>query len=151
MGRSQESFNKKEVRKKKDKKRKDKEKKKLERKETTEEKSSFDDMIAYVDEYGNITETPPDPEEKEEIQAEDIELSATKDDSPDENAGQHSGTITFFNDEKGFGFISDSQTKQSIFVHISNAEEPLAEGNKVLFEIGKGDKGPIALNVKIER
>ena len=54
-------------------------------------------------------------------------------------------------DDKGFGFISDSQTKQSIFVHISNAAEPLAEGNKVLFEVGKGEKGPIALNVKIER
>lgn len=149
MGRSQESFHKKEVRKKKDKKRKDKEKKKLERKD--EEKNSFDDMIAYVDEYGNITETPPDPEEKEEVAAEDIELSATKEEGSEEESGQHSGTITFFNDDKGFGFISDSQTKQSIFVHISNAEEPLAEGNKVLFEVGKGEKGPIALNVKIER
>ncbi|MCF8328232.1 MAG: cold shock domain-containing protein [Bacteroidales bacterium] len=38
-----------------------------------------------------------------------------------------------------------------MLVLISKAEEPLAEGNKVLFEIGKGDKGPIALNVKIER
>ena len=149
MGRSQESFHKKEVRKKKDKKRKDKEKKKLERKD--EEKNSFDDMIAYVDEYGNITETPPDPEEKEEVAAEDIELSATKEEDSEEESGQHSGTITFFNDDKGFGFISDSQTKQSIFVHISNAEEPLAEGNKVLFEVGKGEKGPIALNVKIDR
>ena len=60
MGRSQESFNKKEVRKKKEKKRQDKEKKRLARKEG-EKKNSLDDMIAYVDENGMITDTPPDP------------------------------------------------------------------------------------------
>jgi hypothetical protein len=63
MGRSQETFNKKEVKNKKEKKRKDKEKKRLIRKETGK-KSSFDDMIAYVDEYGKISSTPPDPSKK---------------------------------------------------------------------------------------
>ncbi|MBA4322888.1 MAG: DNA-binding protein, partial [Odoribacter sp.] len=60
MGRPQETFNKKEVRNKKEKKRKEKEKKRLIRKETGKT-SSFDDMIAYVDEFGMLSSTPPDP------------------------------------------------------------------------------------------
>ena len=59
MGRSQETSNKKEVKNKKDKKRKDKEKKRLIRKESG--KSSYAVMIAYVDEFGKISSTPPDP------------------------------------------------------------------------------------------
>ncbi len=73
MGRSQESFNKKDVRNRKEKKRKEKEKKRLERKES-KESGEQDDMIAYVDEYGRITDTPPDPSEKEDIELEDIEI-----------------------------------------------------------------------------
>ncbi|HZH71026.1 MAG TPA: cold shock domain-containing protein, partial [Mariniphaga sp.] len=77
MGRSQESFNKKEVRNKKEKKRKEKEKKRLARKENNKG-SSFDDMIAFVDEHGNITDTPPDPDKKEEVNIEDIQISVPK-------------------------------------------------------------------------
>jgi hypothetical protein len=61
MGRSQETFGKKEVRTKKEKKRKEKEQKRAKRK-SEGKKNSFDDMIAYVDEFGKITSTPPDPE-----------------------------------------------------------------------------------------
>ncbi len=64
MARSQQSFNKKEVEKKKRKKKLDKEKKREERQAGSEKGKSLDDMIAYVDEHGNITDTPPDPEEK---------------------------------------------------------------------------------------
>ena len=60
MGRSQESFNKKEVRKKKEKKRQDKEKKRIARKDG-DKKCGLDSMIAYVDENGMLTDTPPDP------------------------------------------------------------------------------------------
>ena len=77
MGRSQETFHKKEVRNKKEKKRKDKEAKRLARKEN-EKKGSLQDMMAYVDEFGNITETPPDPEAKTEVKLEDIQISIPK-------------------------------------------------------------------------
>ena len=60
MGRSQETFNKKDVRSRKEKKRKEKEAKRLARKEN-EKKGSLDDMIAYVDENGMLTSEPPDP------------------------------------------------------------------------------------------
>ncbi|MFO8054839.1 MAG: cold shock domain-containing protein [Bacteroidales bacterium] len=152
MGRSQESFQKKEVRKKKDKKRKDKEKKKQERKENENKSAGFDDMIAYVDEYGNITDTPRDEQDKEEIAAEDIELSAKKEDNDENHApGEKTGVVEFYNDSKGYGFIREDQTKFSIFVHATNLLEEIAEGNKVIFEKAKGDKGPIALNVKVVR
>ena len=65
MGRSQESFNKKEVRNKKAKKRKDKAEKREAKK--GQDKNSFEDMIAYVDEFGNITSTPPDPKRKRAV------------------------------------------------------------------------------------
>jgi len=71
VGRSQETFNAKEVRQKKEKKRKEKEKKRLARKEAAS-KASPDDMIAYVNEDGTISSTPPDPSTKEEINVEGL-------------------------------------------------------------------------------
>ena len=68
MGKSQESWNKREKEKKKAKKREEKMKKKAERQENAGS-TSFDDMIAYVDEFGNIVDTPPDVSAKEEINA----------------------------------------------------------------------------------
>lgn len=74
MGRSQETFRKKDVRKKKAKKRKEKAEKRLARKEHGE-RSGLDDMIAYVDENGVISSTPPDPKKKnEEVDPDDIDV-----------------------------------------------------------------------------
>jgi len=149
MGRSQESFNKKDVRKKKEKKRKDKMAKKLARKDT-DNKGGLDDMIAYVDEFGNITSKPQDPSDKEETKAEDIEVSIPKSDGTSRSKVR-TGTVTNFYDAKGFGFIRDADTKESIFVHINNTHEDIAEGNKVSFETEKGQKGLAAINVKVIR
>jgi len=147
MGRSQESFNKKEVRRKKEKKRKDKVQKRLEKKEG--EKDNMDDMIAYVDKNGVITSTPPDPNEKDDIKAEDILVSVPHKSEEDELDPIRKGTLTFFNDSKGYGFIKDSETKESVFVHINNMLEEINEGNIVSFEIEKGPKGLVAVNVKL--
>lgn len=146
MGRSQESFNKKNVRSRKEKKRKEKEQKRLARKEE-EKKSSLDDMIAYVDEHGRITDAPPDPSEKEEIDVEDIELGVPSREVDEEDIIRK-GVVSFFNDSKGYGFIKDLETKQNIFVHINNTLEEIREGNLVTYEIGAGQKGPEAIHVK---
>ncbi|MCF8369389.1 MAG: cold shock domain-containing protein [Bacteroidales bacterium] len=149
MGRSQETFNKKEVRNKKEKKRKEKEKKKLARKEG-EKKGSLDDMIAYVDENGMITDTPPDPNQKKTVvKLEDIEVSVPKRENIEAPDPIRKGTVTFFNDAKGYGFITDSVTKESIFVHINNVLDEIKQGNAVTFEIGSGQKGPSAMKVKL--
>lgn len=148
MGRSQESFGKKERRKKKERKKREKEEKRLAKKE--EGKSSLDDMIAYVDEYGNITDTPPDPTDKEEVDAEDIVIGVPKREDIEFDPIRK-GIVKFYNDEKGYGFIDDIETKESIFVHVSNLEEDITEGNKVTFEVEKGLKGPAAVRVKVDR
>jgi cold shock CspA family protein len=150
MGRSQETFNKKEVRKKKDKKKKDKEAKKMARRDN-EKSGSLDDMIAYVDENGNFSNTPPDPSKKVEINVEDIELGIPKrEDLVDENPVKK-GTVTFFNDSKGYGFIKDTTTHESIFVHANNLLEEIKENNLVTYEVEMGQKGPTAVRVKISR
>jgi len=150
MARSQETFGKKEVRIKKEKKRKEKEKKKLERKEGRDG-NSLDDMIAYVDEYGNITSTPPDITKKKIVNAEDILVSVPKSVASTTNERIRKGIVSFFNDNKGFGFIKDSATQQSVFVHINGLLDSIKENNKVIFEIVNGTKGPNAINVKLDK
>ena len=148
MGRSQESFNKKDVRNKKEKKRKEKAAKKLAKRDG--EKSSFDDMIAYVDENGVITNEPIDPSTKTEIKLEDIEISVPKG-SDEEVDPIRKGTITFFNESKGFGFIKDLETKQDVFVHANNVIGEIKEGNLVTYEVEMGQRGPNAVRVQISK
>ena len=148
MGRSQETYNKKEVRNKKEKKRKEKEKKRNSRKDQ-EKKGSLDDMIAYVDENGVITSTPPDPTKKTEVDLEGIEISVPKDDPSLKDDPVHKGVVTFYNDSKGFGFIRDMNNRQSVFVHANNLLEPIKENNVVTFEVAKGPKGLTAQQVRL--
>ena len=132
---------------KREKKRKEKEAKKLTR---SENKSSLNDdsMIAYVDAYGNVTDTPPDPAEKEEINAEDIELGIPKKEKLPDDAPRI-GIVSFFNDSKGFGFIRDLDSRESIFVHINNVEGEIKEDSKVSFEVEQGPRGFAAVNVEL--
>ncbi len=146
MGRSQESFNKKEIQKKKDKKRKEKEEKRLARKEGS--KSGLDDMIAYVDEYGRITDVPPDPNEREEILSEDIEIGVPSR-VEEEDAHIKKGLITYFDESKGFGFIKESVRGDRVYFHVSNLKDNVKEGNRVSFEIMNGPKGPSAIDVSL--
>lgn len=150
MGRSQETFGKKEVRNKKERKRKEKAQKRLAKKEK-EKSSKLEDMMAYVDEFGNITNTPPDPEQKkEEINAEDIEIGVPKHNEEDEDPVRK-GVVTYFNDDKGYGFIKDSKTKEKIFVHINNVVDDIKENNMVTYEVVMGQKGPAATEVKVAK
>lgn len=147
MGRSHESFHKKEVQKRKEKKRKDKEKKRLERKESG--KSGLDDMIAYVDENGAIIDTPPE-EKPESPEASEIEVSIPKKD-PSESGRTKEGRVNFLNLSKGYGFINETGTGQSYFVHVNDFVDNINESDRVTFEPGKGQKGPVALNVKLQK
>lgn len=150
MARSQQTFNKKENEKKKHKKRLDKVKKKEERLASGDKSKSFEDMFAYVDEHGNLSSTPPEPgTKKEEINVEDIQIGTPKKEELDAVDSLRTGTITFFNDSKGYGFIRDHDTKESIFVHINGIIDQVKEGNKVTFETVKGTKGLNAVDVKL--
>jgi cold shock CspA family protein len=149
MGRSQETFNKKEVRTRKEKKRKEKEQKRA-KKKSEGKKNNFDDMIAYVDEFGMISSTPPDPDKKKiVVDADSIELKITKNNPQNAPDFIRKGIVTAYNNSKGYGFIRDLSSNQSIFFHANNLLEPVGENDIVVFEIGKGAKGPAAMKVKI--
>ena len=149
MARSQETFNKKEQEKKKLKKKKDKEQKKEERKANSGKGKGMDEMLAYVDEYGNIVSTPPDPRNKQVIKSEDIQVSVLRREAVDPADLIRRGTVTFFNDSKGYGFIKDHESQESIFVHINSLETEVRENDKVTFETEKGPKGLNAVRVKL--
>jgi cold shock CspA family protein len=149
MGRSQETFNKKEKEKKRLKKRQDKEQKKEDRKATSNKGKGIDEMLAYVDDNGNITSTPPDPTKKKVVvKQEDIQIGVPKQEALDPADLIRRGTITFFNTSKGYGFIKDQDTQESIFVHQNGLTSSVKENDKVTFEVEKGPKGLNAINVK---
>ena len=59
------------------------------------------------------------------------------------------GTVKFFNDTKGFGFIVDDETKTEYFVHVSGLIDEIKENDTVEFELQEGKKGLNAVNVRV--
>ncbi|WP_192821029.1 cold-shock protein [Rufibacter sp. LB8] len=59
------------------------------------------------------------------------------------------GTVKFFNDDKGFGFIKDSNTNQEYFVHVSGLVDEIRENDEVVYDLQEGRKGLNAVNVKL--
>lgn len=150
MGRSHETSNKKEKEKKKLKKKQEKLLKKEERKANSDKGKPLEEMFAYVDEDGNLTSTPPDPNKKKKvINTEDIAISTSKKEDVEPEDPIRNGTVTFFNDSKGYGFIKDHDSQESIFVHINALEETVSENDKVTFETERGQKGLNAVRVKL--
>lgn len=117
-----------------------------ERKAAAKSGKSLNDMMAYIDENGNLSSVPPDPSKMKTFNAEDMQIGVPKYE-PSEDELVRTGTVSFFNDAKGFGFINDAQTGERIFVHVNQLTEPLVEGNKVTFEIEKGERGLVAVKV----
>lgn len=148
MGRSTETFAKKEREKKKSKKLLEKKEKAEERKANSGKGKTLDDMMAYIDENGNISSTPPDPAKRKVILSENIQLGVPKQEAADPADLVRNGTVTFFNESKGYGFIKDLQTQESIFVHVNGLTEAIGENDKVTFETEQGQKGLNAINVK---
>lgn len=104
-------------------------------------------MIAYVDENGVITDTPPEPT-KESINIEDIEISVPKKEESEE-VDFFSGRIEFYDDTKGFGFIKDKSSINKYFFHRSNAPEGIKENDLVSFKLERGARGMNAIEVQI--
>ncbi len=61
----------------------------------------------------------------------------------------YEGTVKFFNDTKGFGFISPSTGEQDIFVHVSGLNDDIRENDKVSYDVENGKKGLNAVNVTV--
>ena len=108
------SFGKRENEKKKQARRVEKQNRKEERK-SSGKATSFEDMIAYVDENGVITSTPPELNpNKEEIKQEDILISTPKKEDI-ETSTVLKGRVDYFNESKGYGFIKDLGMRREVF------------------------------------
>ncbi|GAP43632.1 cold shock protein, CspA family [Lentimicrobium saccharophilum] len=59
------------------------------------------------------------------------------------------GTVKFFNDQKGFGFIKDNDSDNEYFVHVSGLIDEVRENDEVTFDLKEGRKGLNAVNVKV--
>lgn len=139
------SFNKREIEKRKQEKRQAKQHKKEERK--TSEGRTFDEMIAYVDQNGVITSTPPEAQTKEDIALEDISISIPKKTDSEEDIPL-TGRVEYYDETKGFGFIKDKGSVNKYFFHRSNAPAEIKENSLVSFELERGLKGMNAVNIK---
>jgi cold shock CspA family protein len=147
MGRSQETFSKKDKEKNKIKKRQDKLLKKEERKANSKG-GGLENMMAYLDENGNITDTPMDPKARITVDAESIDINIPKRTEEEPEETLRKGRVTHFNESKGYGFIKDLETQESIFVHINGVSGTITENDTVTFEKVRGQKGWNAVNVK---
>lgn len=59
------------------------------------------------------------------------------------------GTVKFFNDSKGFGFITQDNGGADVFVHVNGLTDEIKEGDKVVFDVEEGKKGLNAVNVTL--
>ena len=150
MAKSQQTFNKIEKEKKRLKKREDKKKKKEARKAEVKENGTQGIQFAYVDFNGNLTDTPPDPTLKVEVDVESIAIAIPKREDSDEKFDPvRKGKVSFFDTSKGFGFIIDAEDEEKYFTHVSGLIDEIAENDKVMFELEKGMKGLNAVKVQL--
>ncbi len=146
MAKSQQTFNKNEKEKKRLKKREDKKKKKEAKK--AEKIPGQGIQFVYVDHNGNLTDTPPDPSMKIQVEAEDIVIGIPKKEDVEAEDPVRKGSVSFFDSSKGFGFIVDSENQEKYFTHVSGLIDEIVENDKVSFELEKGMKGLNAVKVQ---
>lgn len=145
MPKSKETYNKREKEKKRIKQKQEKLEKMQQRKAEEKKGKSLDDMIAYIDEDGNLSVTPPDGKKKKVFNHEELNTGVPV---RVEVITEREGTVDFFNDAKGYGFIKDAISGQSIFVHINQVSETIKENDRVSFQTERGPKGINAIAVK---
>jgi len=146
MAKSQQTYNKKEKEKAKQKKREEKQKKKEARKADKSPGIEF----AYVDHNGNLTDTPPDPSLKPEVDPDEIVLGVPPLDEADRETFDpvRKGKVSFYDPSKGFGFIIDDENNEKYFTHVSGIIDEIAENDNVSFELEKGQRGMNAVKVQ---
>lgn len=138
------TFNKKALQQKRAKKKQDKQERKEERKTNNNKGKSLEEMMVYLDEFGNITDVPPHKQNRVKVKLEDIQLGA----APIVVEKEFTGVLSSFNIEKAFGFIIEDKSKESLFVHVNNFLEPITEKDRVSFEKERTPKGYAAIHVK---
>ena len=146
MPKSKQTFEKKDKEKRRIKEREEKRQRMAERKANKPQTTSLSDMMAYMDEDGNLTSTPQNPQIKKVYAAEEIPSGVPKQEERDR--ALRTGTVIFFDKAKGFGFINDLAKNERIFFHINNLEDNVNESDKVMYKVESGPRGPNAIQVK---
>jgi cold shock CspA family protein len=147
MAKSKVTFNKREKEKQRQQQKQQKREKMEERKANANKGKSLDEMMAYIDENGNITSTPPDPRKKKVFNAEEIEIGVPKQ-TEETDSSPNTGVVDYFNESKGFGFIRDKQSGERLFFHVNQLQERISENDKVSYTIERGAKGFNAVDVR---
>ncbi|HUH26194.1 MAG TPA: cold shock domain-containing protein [Flavobacterium sp.] len=137
------SFSKKENIKKKAKKHQDKQMRREERKTQNNKGKSFDEMLIYIDENGNFTDIPPHLQERNADTPN--KKSATKDEH-----GFFTGIVTYMS-EKGYGFITEDETKENVFFHQQQQREPIKKNDRVSYTKESSVKGHRAIDIEIKK
>ena len=140
------TFSKKERQKKKAKKKQEKMERREERKQNNNKGKSLEELLVYVDEFGNITDVPPEKQNRSELSLDDIQLGAAP--MIEVEKEDLTGVLKSFFPDKAYGFILEDNTKDSVFVHSNSFLEPIVENDKVSYEKERTPKGFAAINVK---
>lgn len=138
------TFKKKALQQKRAKKKQDKIERRERRKAENEEGKSEEDMVVYLDEFGNFTDIPPSEQKREKVKLEDIHLGAEM--IPEQT--EFRGTVSLFLSDKAYGFIREENTGESVFFHSNNLTEPVSERDRVAYEKERTPKGYAATKVR---
>lgn len=114
-------------------------------KRENQEVRSEEEMVVYLDEFGNFTDVPPSEQKREKVKLEDIRLGAEK--LPEQT--EFRGTVSLFLTDKAYGFIREENTGESIFFHANNLTEPVSERARVAYEKERTPKGYAATRVRV--
>src|SRR5690606_2477667 len=132
MGQSQQTFRKKEIAKKKLQKRKEKEEKKAQREDSNDKGKALEEMFAYVDENGNISNKPP--LKKYEFKEEDLIRPEVED-------VYSFGKVSFYNEAGQYGFIRDNETRENVYFNFKILGFVLQQDQKVKFKSQSSKQG----------
>lgn len=138
------TYSKKALQQKKAKKKQDKLEKREERKSNNDKGKSLEEMTVYLDEYGNITDVPPEKQKRSNLPPQAFQPGT--DITPEEK--ECTGIVSLFFTDKAYGFITEDKTRANIFVHSNKTLEPIKEKDRVTYEKEKTPKGYAAINVR---
>ncbi len=137
------SFGKKENNKKKAKKQQDKQLRREDRKANNNKGKSLDEMLVYIDINGNFTNVPP------HLQVQDTETDRKKENERNEE-DFFTGLVTYMN-EKGYGFITEDETKENVFFHQQQQRQPIKKNDRVSYKKETTTKGHRAIEIEIQK
>lgn len=147
------TYSKRDNEKKKQEKRVEKQKKKESRK-LNDKPAGFDDMIAYVDENGRISSTPPSERNNDIVSRPNREqerLNQNSDSDQRKNGNKLTelkGKVEYVNAEKGYGFIKETAQVDKYFFHVSGLLDAVQVGDAVVYDLERGKKGYSAVRIR---